>query len=85
MKTLISTRERNRYILQLYLTNTEMDMTDIAQMFGITKQRVSKILGKYKTVRNCSNCFYSQEFGHCSCRATEDIPKSDNKCTDWRP
>jgi 5-methylcytosine-specific restriction endonuclease McrA len=37
---------------------------------------------KPKANKGCINCFHYQEFKHCSCRTTIDIPQSN--CPDWR-
>lgn len=36
-------------------------------------------------IKRCSNCYHYQEFGHCSCRAAEDVETRPNMCHDWRP
>jgi len=33
----------------------------------------------------CSNCYYFQEFGHCSIREQSEVVTAANKCSDWLP
>ena len=85
MKKLFGARGKSKYIIELYLSNPLLNIVEIAGMYGVSKQRVSYILRKYKAVRNCNNCYHFQEFKHCSCKEETDIVKTDNKCQDWLP
>jgi hypothetical protein len=78
-------KERNKTLILLYNTSPNITMAEIGQMFAISKQRVSRILKKYKTTRDCSNCLHFQEFKSCSCRSAGDIIKTANRCPDWTP
>jgi DNA-binding CsgD family transcriptional regulator len=82
---MVSKKERNRLILNLYSYNSTMSMAEIGRQLGISRQRVSKILKVYKSKRQCSNCYYFQEFGHCSIREQSEVVTATNKCSDWLP
>ena len=64
--------------------NPAMSQKEIAKMIGISKQRVSQILKKYKLTKICNNCFHYQG-EYCSCRDAADVVMTPNKCTDWAP
>jgi hypothetical protein len=78
-------RDRNQKIISYYLSDPKVNITEIAAIFGLKKQRVSKILKRYLAVRNCQNCYHFQEFKHCSCRIASDVVTTNNKCQDWQP
>ena len=75
---------RNKLITENYLADPNLTIEKLADAFGLTTQRVSAILKRYRIVRLCSNCFHSNN-GFCSCREAVDIVRTPNKCADWRP
>jgi len=78
-------KDRDLQIIRTYESTPSITMTSIAKTFDITKQRVSSILKKYKTIHICENCYHYQEYKHCSCRDKSDIILTPNKCIDWTP
>lgn len=77
--------DNNIKIIELYESKSDITMTHIGELVGVTKQRVSFVLRRYRIRRVCANCYHYQEFKHCSCRAKLDIVKTPNKCSDWKP
>ena len=75
-------RQRNKIIINLYNSDGQTTMAEIARMFHISRQRVSQILLKYKAIRECQNCYHYKN-GFCSCREAPDMIPSKNKCPDW--
>jgi predicted transcriptional regulator len=78
-------KDRNKSLTLLYKTNPNITMAEIGKMFGITKQRVSFLIRRYKSQRNCENCLHYQEFKVCSCRDKSELVVTANKCPDWMP
>lgn len=80
-----SKTSRNIEIVNLYFREPYITQTEIGTFYGITRQAIHNIIKRYQTKRLCENCFYFQEFKHCSCRQPSDIVTIANKCSDWKP
>jgi len=78
-------KDNNTKIIELYESTPDITMTQIGKQIGVTKQRVSFVLRRYRIRRVCANCYHYQEFKHCSCRVEADVIKTPNKCSDWEP
>ena len=68
---------RNQALIKYRRQNPDLTLVEIGQVFGITRQRVSQIIGN----KNCRTCYHSRLF--CSCREPEDMISFG--CPDWAP
>lgn len=77
--------QRNQDIVHIYYQDSSMSMAAIGRKYRISRQRVGRILKRYKSIRICANCYHYQSLKQCSCRISTDVITTPNKCTDWCP
>lgn len=73
--------ERNQELLDYMREHPEATMKDAGDVFGLTRQRVFRILSKYGRHRTCENCYHYIESELC--RYHGQVNES-GPCVDWR-